>query len=153
MKIETYRGVPFVDREEEIEFFVDWFSEPPQRILFVYGPKSSGKTTVIEYVIEKRLLTEKEWWIKGKYWVKYLNLRGKLITSYRSFLEALIVPEEVYEETIETNVNLTLGLISLKSRKIEQIKERKRNLFDVLFEEIEKEKRGKKKPILIIDEI
>ena len=153
MKIETYRGVPFIDREEEIEFFVDWFSEAPQRILFVYGPKSSGKTTVIEYVVEKKLLTEKEWWIKGKYWIKYLNLRGKLITSYRSFLEALIVPEEVYEETIETNVNLTLGLISLESRKIEQIKERKRNLFDVLTEEIEKESRKKKKPILIIDEI
>jgi predicted AAA+ superfamily ATPase len=48
MKIRTYRGVPFVDREEEIKFFVDWFSEPPQRILFVYGPKSSGKTTVDE---------------------------------------------------------------------------------------------------------
>ena len=59
MKIETYRGVPFIDREEEIEFFVDWFSEAPQRILFVYGPKSSGKTTVIEYVIEKKLLKEK----------------------------------------------------------------------------------------------
>jgi AAA+ ATPase superfamily predicted ATPase len=153
MRIETYRGVPFIDREEEIEFFVDWFSEAPQRILFVYGPKSSGKTTVIEYVVEKKLLIEKEWWIKGKYWVKYLNLRGKLITSYRSFLEALIVPEEVYEETVETNVNLTLGLISLESRKIEQIKEKKRNLFDVLMEEIEKERRKKKKPILIIDEV
>ena len=58
MKIETYRGVPFVDREDEIEFFIDWFSDPPQRILFVYGPKSSGKTTVIEYVIEKKLLPE-----------------------------------------------------------------------------------------------
>jgi len=152
MRIEIYRGVPFVDREEEIEFFVDWFNEPPQRILFVYGPKSSGKTTIIEYVIEKKLLTEKEWWIRGKYWIKYLNLRGKLITSYKSFLEALIVPEEVYEETVETNVNLSLGLISLEGRKMEQIKERKRNLFDVLTEEIEKEKK-KKKPILIIDEI
>jgi AAA+ ATPase superfamily predicted ATPase len=53
MRIETYRGASFIDREEEIEFFVKWFSEVPQRILFVYGPKSSGKTTVIEYVIEK----------------------------------------------------------------------------------------------------
>jgi AAA+ ATPase superfamily predicted ATPase len=50
-------------------------------------------------------------------------------------------------------VNLILGLISLESRKIEQIKEKKRNLFDVLTEEIEKESRKKKKPILIIDEI
>ena len=47
MKIETYRGAPFVDREEEIEFFLEWFDDVPQRLLLVYGPKSSGKTTVI----------------------------------------------------------------------------------------------------------
>jgi len=45
MKIVTHRGAPFVDREEEIEFFVDWFNEVSQRIFWVYGPKSSGKTT------------------------------------------------------------------------------------------------------------
>ena len=148
MKIQTYRGVPFVDREEEIKFFVDWFSEPPQRILFVYGPKSSGKTTVIEYVIENKLLKQ-----KNKYWVKYLNLRGKLISSYKSFLEALIVPEEVYKETVEKSINLALGLISLEGKKIKQIREKERNLFDVLMEEIEKEKKKGKIPILIIDEI
>ena len=47
MKIEIYRGAPFVDREEDIEFLIDWFAEPPQRILWIYGPKSSGKTTLI----------------------------------------------------------------------------------------------------------
>ncbi len=153
MRITTYRGAPFVDREEEEEFFVDWFSEVPQRILWVYGPKSSGKTTLIEYVIENRLLTEKEWWIKSKYWIKYLNLRGKLITSYRSFLDALIVPENVYEEVIQTNVKLSLGLIKIEGRKIQQIKEQKRNLFDVLIEEIEAVRALKKIPVLIIDEI
>ena len=45
MKIVTHRGAPFVDREEEIEFFVDWFNEVSRRIFWVYGPKSSGKTT------------------------------------------------------------------------------------------------------------
>jgi len=45
MKIVTSRGAPFVDREEEIEFFVDWFNEVSRRIFWVYGPKSSGKTT------------------------------------------------------------------------------------------------------------
>ena len=99
MKIETYRGVPFIDREEEIEFFIDWFNEPPQRILFVYGPKSSGKTTVIEYVIEKKLLRENKRKKKSKYWVKYLNLREALIASYGSFLDTFFV--EVKEEESE----------------------------------------------------
>ncbi|MDQ7032871.1 MAG: ATP-binding protein [Desulfonauticus sp.] len=153
MRIEEYRGAPFVDREEEIGFFVEWFSRVPQRILWVYGPKSSGKTTVMEYVVERKLLTEREWWIKSKYWVKYLNLRGKLITSYSSFLDALIVPEEVYEETVERNVYLSLGMICLESKKIKQVKERKKNLFDVLIEEIDRERRGGRIPVLIIDEI
>ncbi len=113
MKIETYRGVPFIDREEEIEFFVEWFSELPQRILFVYGPKSSGKTTVIEYMIEKKLLTEKEWWLKSKYWVKYLNLRRKLISSYKTFLHSFIVPDDVYRETLETDKRFSLRVFSI----------------------------------------
>ena len=153
MKIEIYREAPFVDREREIEFLLDWFNDVPQRLLFIYGPKSSGKTTVIEYVVEKRLLTEKEWWVKGKYWVKYLNLRRKIIASYNSFLEALIVPEEIYKETVETNVKLSLGLISIDSRKIADIYERKRNLFDVLTDGIAKEKDKGKTAILIIDEL
>ena len=52
MRLEEYRGAPFVDREEEEEFLVEWFKGVPQRILWVYGPKSSGKTTVISYVID-----------------------------------------------------------------------------------------------------
>jgi len=108
MKIETYRGAPFVDREEEIEFFVDWFNRVPQRVLWVYGPKSSGKTTVIEYVVEKKLLAEKEWWEKGKYWVKYINLRRKLISGYKTFLHSFIMPEDVYKESIETDKKFSL---------------------------------------------
>ena len=57
MKVEEYRGVPFLYREDEIEFLIRWFNESPQRILFVYGPKSSGKTTIMEYVIENKLLS------------------------------------------------------------------------------------------------
>ncbi len=53
-------------------------------MLWVYGPKSSGKTTVIEYVIEKRLLPQKKWWIK------YFNIRETLIASYNSFLDTFL---------------------------------------------------------------
>ncbi len=50
-----FRNYPFIDREEEINFLKEYFKETPQRILFIYGPKSTGKTTLIEYVIEKEL--------------------------------------------------------------------------------------------------
>ena len=37
-----FRNYPFIDREEEIEFLVDFFEKEPSRILFLYGPKSTG---------------------------------------------------------------------------------------------------------------
>ena len=152
MKIETYRGALFVDREDEIEFFVDWFSEVPQRLLLVYGPKSSGKTTVIEYVVENRLLTEKEWWLKSKYWVKYINLRRKLISSYATFLHSFIFPEDVYRETVETDGKFSLKFFSLKRKILQEIERKERDLFEELMKKIEEYSKNKR-CILIIDEI
>ena len=151
MKIETYRGVPFIDREEEIEFFVDWFNEPPQRILFVYGPKSSGKTTVIEYVIEKKLLKENKRKKKSKYWVKYLNLREALIASYGSFLDTFFV--EVKEEESEKEGKIEINVIGFKAGVLQRIKKKQENLFKVFIRKIKEIADSGARPILIIDEI
>ena len=151
MKIETYRGVPFIDREEEIEFFVDWFSEPPQRILFVYGPKSSGKTTVIEYVIEKKLLKENKRKKKSKYWIKYLNLREALIASYGNFLDTFFV--EVKEEESEKEGRIGINVIGFKAEILERIKKKQENLFKVFIRKIKEIADSGARPILIIDEI
>ena len=150
MRVEEYRGVPFLYREKEISFLIKWFSEPPQRILFVYGPKSSGKTTIIEYIVEKELLGEGKL-KKDKYWVKFINLRGKLISSYNSFLEALIMPKDEGDKSAELSASINLGVIVLSARRVKEIKERRINLFDVLLEKIEEEKG--RIPIMIIDEI
>ncbi len=146
MQIRTYRGVPFIDREEEIEFFTDWFLEAPQRILFVYGPKSSGKTTVMEYVVENKLLND------DKYWVKYLNLRGKLISSYDSFLYSFITPDDIYKKSVETDKKFSLKFFSIQRKVLSEVKNKERDLFEELMKSIEQESRDKR-CILIIDEI
>ena len=151
IRIEKYRGVPFIDREEEIEFFVDWFNEPPQRILFVYGPKSSGKTTVIEYVIEKKLLKENKRKKKSKYWVKYLNLREALIASYGSFLDTFFV--EVKEKESEKEGRIGINVIGFKAELLEKVKKKQENLFKVFIRKIKEIAEGGARPILIIDEI
>ena len=151
MKIETYRSAPFLDREEEIEFFVDWFNEVPQRILFVYGPKSSGKTTVIEYVIEKKLLKENRRKKKSKYWVKYLNLREALIASYGSFLDTFFV--EVKEEESEKEGKIEINVIGFKAGVLQRIKKKQENLFKVFIRKIKEIADSGARPILIIDEI
>ncbi len=147
MRIDTYRGVPFVNREKEEEFFLDWFSDPPQKILWVYGPKSSGKTTIIEYVIEKKLLNE------NTFWIKYLNLRDRFITSYKNFLESLVVPEDVYEEEVKRKFEFSLKVFKVKREKMEKVKKRELDWGEVFLEEIKDAKSKGLQPILIIDEI
>ncbi|HIP43784.1 MAG TPA: hypothetical protein EYG93_00405 [Sulfurospirillum arcachonense] len=41
-----------------MEYLKKKFEKIPKEILWLYGPKSTGKTTLIEYIIEKELLKE-----------------------------------------------------------------------------------------------
>ena len=141
MFIKEFRGVEFVDREKEIEFFLDYFYRKPERILWVYGPKSTGKTTLIEYIIENELDKNKT--------IRYINFRRTLIGSYNSFLNSIL--EEKDEET-EIELNRTynvFNLFKLEAKTLKKIKEDKKNLFDYLIEEFKKTKNN----IFIIDEI
>lgn len=54
----------FINREKEQDYFLKYFWELPRNILFVYWPKSTGKTTLMKKVIKK--LDEK------KYAISYL---------------------------------------------------------------------------------
>ena len=90
-----FRGEKLIDRDKEMHFLLDWFEKIPKEILWIYGPKSSGKTTLIEYVVENELF--EDFWkfkLKKNYWVRYINLRGYLVTSYKTFLEAFIKPKK-----------------------------------------------------------
>ena len=141
MQIRLFRGDEFIDREKEIEFFVDYFNNIPNRILWVYGPKSTGKTTLIEYIIENELDKNKT--------IRYINFRGILIGSYKHFLDGLL--EEKDEET-QTEFNRTyniFNLFKLEAKTLKKIKEDRKNLFNYLIEELKKTKNN----IFIIDEI
>jgi AAA+ ATPase superfamily predicted ATPase len=145
MKIETYRRVPFIDREKEIKFFKDWFEELPQRILFVYGPKSSGKTTIISYVVDNYLLKRKG------FWVKYFNMRETLIGSYDTFLDAFFV--EVEEGESESFGKVGINVLGFKAEVYQKVKRRQLNLFKVFLDEIERIVKKGKKCVIIVDEI
>ena len=137
-----FRNYPFIDREEEIKFLVDFFEKEPSRILFLYGPKSTGKTTLIEYVIENELN-------KKDFWIKYLNLRGVLIANYDNFIYSFFEEED---ENITTELNRTydLKIFKLEAKTLKAVKEKRKNLFVELIRQFE---RIKEKKLLIIDEI
>ncbi len=145
-----FRNEKLVDREKEIEFLKDWFGGVPKEILWIYGPKSSGKTTLIEYVIEKELIKDFKLFDKNRYWIKYLNLRGLVIGSYNSFIEAFFEEKDEEEQLDELNRRYKLGVFELEAKTLKKIRERKKNLFNLLIEQLNKINKQK---IIIIDEI
>ncbi len=148
-----FRGDEFINREKEIEFFKNYFNHLPQRILWVYGPKSTGKTTLIEYVIENALIKGIKAFKKPQYWIKYINFRRTLVTDYDNFLYSFLKEVENnddFSDSGELDVELNLGVIRINSRLFKQIKEKKTNLFDELIKKLRK---IKEKKIIIIDEI
>ncbi|WP_022670382.1 ATP-binding protein [Hippea alviniae] len=154
MQTRIFRNKKLIDRDKEINFFLDWFNQLPELILWVYGPKSSGKTTLIEYVVEKELFEDFEN-LKPKkgYWVRYVNLRGKLITSYDSFLESFIKPKKEKEEkkTKSLSAKVSVSILQIEAKLLKEVKTREKDLFDVIISEIENIEAEHK--ILIIDEI
>lgn len=153
MQIKRFRAVEFVNREKDIRYFLDYFENDPERILWVYGFKSAGKTTLIEYVIEQELIRNPNLFKKSPYWIKYINFRGLFVTSYDNFLYSFLKEvdeEDDFTDRGEVDVEFNLGLIRINSRLFKQIKEKKTNLFDELIQNL---KRIKKKKIIIVDEI
>jgi AAA+ ATPase superfamily predicted ATPase len=146
-----FRGEPFIDREKEIKFLKEFFEDKPRRILFLYGPKSTGKTTLIEYVIENELFDDFKLFKSEKYNVKYINFRRKLIGSFDNFIDSLLEEKDDEEMIDEINraYNL-LGVFKLEAKTLKKYKEKKKDLFTNLLAEFRK---TNKINIFIIDEI
>ena len=139
MKIDKFRNDEFVNREEEIKYLIDRFENVPKEILWLFGPKSTGKTTLIEYIIEKKL---------KKHWVKYINFRGLMVSNYHDFVSAFF--EEKDEEERELKRKYKLGVFELEAKTLKKIRENKINLFNELIEELKQIKEPK---LIVIDEI
>ena len=144
-----FRQVELIDRVEEIEFFKEWFEGVPKEILWVYGPKSTGKTTLIEYIVENELFDDFKLFKSKKYNVKYINFRQKLFGGYESFLNSMLFVDDG-ELDKDFVMSLSLGVFKVDYKTHKKIKNKEMDLFDTLFKQF---KESPKKNILIIDEI
>ena len=152
-----------MDREEEEQFLLDRFSMQPETILFIYGPKSSGKTTLIEYLVENVLERDKG------YYVNYVNFRGHAISNYDSFLDVYFQPiEDENKSFIEKALEylpIKIGRLSgnaslppkgfqfgLNIELYNRLTTRQIDPFNLLLQILEKI-RKKRMPILILDEV
>ncbi len=135
---------PFINRAEEIYYLQSWIAEKPKNILFLYGPKSSGKTTLIYRFIEQNLSN-------GKYDIKQFNLRELLLVNYESFLRAFF--ELKHSEQVKETRQYDLKVFKLSVETLKGLESKKLDPFIVMKRELEKSNKKGKRPIIIIDEL
>ncbi len=138
---------PFINRQEEIDYLNTWLSEAPNYILFLYGPKSSGKTTLIYNFIQTYLSDP------SKYSVKHFNLREVLISSYEDFLQQFfrIEDPEDRDSILTREYNLKVFRLTVETQK--RIKDRQLDPFNVMKKELMELNNQDIQPIIIIDEL
>ncbi len=162
----TYRNGPFINREDEESFILNKLNQNrSENILFIYGPKSSGKTTFIEYIVEEKLQKQKK-----KFYVNYVNFRGYAIHNYDSFLNIYFYPirEENKNKLSKMMHKFAVVLGSLKGEVripekgidfavsidlYEALKNKEADPFKLMIEVLSKIKSKGKQPVLIIDEV
>ena len=140
----------FWNREREIEYLKRYIKSEPNAILFVYGPKSSGKSTLLMEVID-RLMVDEEF--SSTHEVYWFDLRERLIANYEDVVDVFFLDEEAAKLTIEKKRGTKFKILSffevetehkklLEQRRIDPFK----YMADVLRES---EKTG----IIVFDEI
>jgi uncharacterized protein len=134
----------FVNREDELAYLETWISAKPENILFLYGPKSSGKTTLIYRFIDQNLS-------KGRYDIKHFNLRELLLVNYESFLQAFF--EIKHREQVKETRQYDLKVFKLSVETLKGLESKELDPFVVMKRELEKSNKKGKRPVIIIDEL
>ena len=151
MKTIYFRRKPLINREKEKNFIKEYFTKLPEKILWIYGPKSTGKTTLIEYIVENELFEDFKLFKSSKYNVKYFNFRRYMIANYDNFVNTFVKP---IDDEKELNLSLELQdmfeFFTIKAEILKKVKDKDYDLFIAIKRELQK---SKKRNILIIDEI
>ncbi|ETR68337.1 MAG: ATPase [Candidatus Magnetoglobus multicellularis str. Araruama] len=146
-KIKNTRRIAFINRTKELQFLSERIHDEPNDILFIYGPKSSGKTTLLTKFIELHLNDK-------HYNIKHFNLREVLIANYTDFIQAFFeVDYSKSPQEVKKRSEYSLKVFKL-SKEIKQSLEKKiLDPFVVMKKELQKIVKKGKRPIIIIDEL
>ncbi len=143
--------VAFINRETELRDLKLFIDKEPSEILFIHGPKSSGKTTLLYKLFEQ---LDKE----QKLDIKFLNLREVSTEfsddyNYRDFLHMLFSVEDKSERKGKLSAGINVGVFKIDSEIDRKIKERRVEPFKIMKQEFISLRKKGIKPILIIDEL
>ena len=161
------KDVPFINRENEKEYILEYLNSTPASILFMYWPKSSGKTTLINKVIDE---------LPSKHLVSSTNFRWYLIANYDSFINIMfrvldnikldakwflwkwyeILTKNIWEKYQEYKRTSRLNLFKLFNITTEikkKMEEKELDPFEVMESILKDINKKWYKPVLIFDEI
>ena len=150
-KLNYVQYAAFINRETELEELGVFILKEPSEILFIHGPKSSGKTTLLYKFFEQ---VGKE----QKLDVKFLNLR-KILTefednyNYRDFLNVFFGVDDKKEKTGKFSGEISVGFFKINSEIEKKMKKGQVDPFKVMEQEFIRLKEKGIKPVLIIDEL
>ncbi|KPA13204.1 ATP-binding protein [Candidatus Magnetomorum sp. HK-1] len=137
----------FINRTNELNYLSQWIKRKPHHILFVHGPKSSGKTTLLMKFIESHL--------RNKFFnIKHFNLREMLIASYSDFIQAFFeVDYSKLSGDVKQKKEYNLKLFKLSKEIKKSLENKSLDPFVVMRKELIKINKKGKQPVIFIDEL
>ncbi|MCK5509345.1 MAG: AAA family ATPase [Desulfobacterales bacterium] len=146
-RMEWSKQPAFINRKKELDFLGQWITEKPEHMLFIYGPKSSGKTTLL-YKFTRENLADRRWD------VKYFNLREILIANYRDFIQAFFeIDYSRSKEDVKEKREYDLKVFKLTTEVLKGLDRKELDPFVIMKKELMKLTSGDIRPIIIIDEL
>ena len=140
---EINQDLPFINRKKEISDINKYLSSKPNNVLFVYGPKSTGKSTLLNKIVNN--LNTK------KYAVNYLSLRGVIIYNFKTFLDVFFQKSKKQKaKELISGFTLNMGFFQVGIDDNEVLE---KNAFKIMEEQIKEAKKRGIQPVIIIDEI
>ena len=136
----------FWNREKEKKWLKHYLLTEPNAILFVYGPKSSGKTTLLMKVVEELP--------KDKFIYYWFDLREKFITGYESVVEMFFKKKGWLENFIKAvKPKINLGVFELEPEVLSGIKNKETDPFEEMRKRLEEDRAKGLVPVIVFDEL
>ncbi len=145
-ELQYRQDVAFINREEELADLKNFVNKRPSEILFIHGPKSSGKTTLLYKLLEQ---TRKE----QKLDIKFMDLRETFTNVYEDFIKAFFHVEKKGEKKEKLESNINVGFFKINTSVERKILEKQADPFKVMKAEFLHLTSKGIKPVLIIDEL
>jgi len=137
----------FINRKPELSYLHEWINQEPNELLFIYGPKSSGKTTLLMKFIDIHLNNK-------NYSIKHFNLREMLVANYIDFIQAFFeIDYSKGKHEFKQNTQYSLKVFKLSKETKKSLENKTLDPFVVMKEELKKISKKGKRSVIIIDEL